>query len=223
MSEYEGHRARQKEKFRRMGLDALLDHEVLELLLFYAIPLRDTKPLAHRLLDRFGTLDGVFSATEGELCAVSGVGENTAVLLRMMLPLWRRTQLSAARETVLSDSERIGDFFCTLLTGERKEQLYAAAIDAKGKLLDCRRLREGDHSTVDIDFRTLVEFVIDSNASYLALAHNHPSGCAIPSARDISATHRACQVLAPLGVRLIDHVIVADGDYVSLRQSGQID
>ncbi len=223
MPEYEGHRARQRQKYHEFGLHMMPDYEALELLLFYAIPRSDTRPLAHRLLREFGSLHGVFSASEAELRGVEGVGESTALLLSMLMPLWQRIHISAPCERILDNSERLGAYFCEIFYGMQREQLYAAAIDTKGKLITCRRLFEGDCSTVNLDLRRLTSFANGVGATYIALAHNHPSGVATPSADDVNATRLAIQALAPFKVHLFDHVIVADNDYVSLRQSGALE
>lgn len=97
MSVHEGHRQRKKEQFREHGLDAFADHEALELLLYYAIPRQDTNPIAHRLIERFGSLEGVFSAPAYELQKVEGVGENAATLIRLLFPLCRRVRTSGGR------------------------------------------------------------------------------------------------------------------------------
>lgn len=223
MNEYEGHRARHKKRFRDFGLRQMADHEVLELLLFYAIPRSDTRKLAHRLLRQFGSLYGVFHASVGELCAVDGVGESTALLLTLMLPLWQRMNLSAPCERVLDGSQAIGRYFCNVLSGLRHEQLYAAAIDAKGQLIACRCVNEGGRNSVSVDLRALTEFASNSGASYIALAHNHPSGVASASAEDINTTRCVRYALLPYNIRVVDHVIVTDHDFISMRETHMID
>ena len=122
MSVHEGHRQRKKEQFREHGLDAFADHEALELLLYYAIPRQDTNPIAHRLLERFGSLEGVFSAPAYELQKVEGVGENAATLIRLLFPLCRRVRTSGGRhEVIFNTRENIGAYFIELFLGERRE------------------------------------------------------------------------------------------------------
>lgn len=221
MAIHDGHRQRKKDQFRAHGLDVFADHEVLELLLYYAIPRRDTNSIAHRLLECFGSLDGVFSAPVEELEKVKGVGENAATLLALWLPLYRRVcTASKGRETILSSSERTGEYFKDLFFGMKHEELYEACLDAKGKLLACYRVAEGGVNAVNTNLRRLVENALRCGASAVILAHNHPSGVALPSPEDNSTTLAAWEALRAVEIPLIDHIIVADEDYVSLRDNG---
>lgn len=221
MSVHEGHRARKKEQFRAHGLDAFADHEVLELLLYYAVPRQDTNPVAHRLMDTFSSLEGVFSADREALANVEGVGENAATLLTLILPLCRRIRMSgSAHEVILSDTEQAGRYFLDLFFGEREEKLYEACIDAKGRLLACALIAEGGSDSVQLNMRKLVENALKCGASSVLLAHNHPSGVALPSPADNATTLSVFDALRTVGIELADHIIVADDDFVSLRQNG---
>ncbi len=221
MAVHDGHRARKKEQFREYGLDTFADHEALELLLYYAIPRADTNPVAHRLLERFGSLDGVFSAPAQELKNVDGVGESAATLLSLVFPLVRRARISASKDPViLSSTEAAGDFFKNLFFGLRDEHLYEACLDAKGKLLRCKLVAAGSVDTVAVNLRKIVEYAFQCNASAVILAHNHPSGLALPSKEDNTMTILANEALRSVGITLIDHIVVADDDYVSSRHNG---
>lgn len=221
MAVHDGHRQRKKEQFRMHGLDAFADHEVLELLLYYAIPRRDTNPVAHRLMERFGSLDGVFSATVEELEEVEGVGKNAATLLALWMPLYRRVRTKPkAKEVILNSTEQAGQYFMDLFFGMRREELYEACLDAKGKLLACCRIAEGGVDAVNISTRRLVENALKCGASAVILAHNHPSGIALPSPDDNTTTLAVWDALRAVGIPLIDHIIVADEDYVSLHDNG---
>lgn len=221
MAVHDGHRQRKKEQFRMHGLDAFADHEVLELLLYYAIPRRDTNPVAHRLMERFGSLDGVFSATVEELEEVEGMGKNAATLLALWMPLYRRVRTKpTAKEVILNSTEQAGRYFMDLFFGMRREELYEACLDAKGKLLACYRIAEGGVDAVNINTRRLVENALKCGASAVILAHNHPSGIALPSPDDNTTTLALWDALRAVGIPLIDHIIVADEDYVSLRDNG---
>lgn len=224
MSLHDGHRARKREQFQKHGLDAFADHEALELLLFYALPRIDTNPIAHRLMERFGSLDGVFSASLEELTSVEGVGENAATLIRLLFPLCRRVRTSSsAKPTILNTTERAGAFFLELFFGEKQEKLYEACLDAKGKLLSLHCLSEGNVDRIGVNMRKIVENALSANASNVLLAHNHPSGIALPSEADNLATLQVRDALRAVGVRLADHIIVADEDFVSLHLSGTLD
>jgi len=221
VSIHDGHRERKRKQFLEHGLDAFADHEVLELLLFYAVRQGDTNPTAHELMRRFGSLNGVLTASPEELLKVKGVGEHTAALLSLIYPLVRRARTGDGAEPVIFNStQAVDDYFTDLFLGLREERLYEACLDAKCKLLRCVPVADGCVDTVSLNVRRLVENAISCGASFVVLAHNHPSGLALPSEDDNAATLLAWNALRAVGVELIDHVIVADGDYVSLRDNG---
>jgi len=222
MGVHDGHRARRKQHFREQGLDAFSDHEALELLLYYAMPRVDTNPLAHRLLARFTSLDALFSATAEELASVEGMGENAAALLALIYPLARRAQASTNAPVILADTEAAGRYFLSLFRGMRDERVYMACLDAKAKLLRCVGVAEGGADAASISLRRVVEQAFICNACKVILAHNHPSGVALPSPDDNQATLLAWDALHKVGITLIDHIIVADGDFVSLKDNGLI-
>ena len=221
MSVHDGHRARKKEQFRTHGLDAFADHEALELLLFYAIPRVDTNPVAHRLIERFGSLDGVLSAPPEELEKVEGVGESAATLLSLILPLVRRSRMTASKKPViLGTTQAAGEYFVDLFFGMREERLYEACLDAKGKLLRCAKVADGSVDAVSVNIRVIVENALKCGASAVVLSHNHPSGVALPSADDNATTLAVYDALHTVDIRLLDHIIVADDDFVSIRDNG---
>lgn len=220
MGIHDGHRARKKEQFRQTGLDSFADHEALELLLYYAIPRRDTNPTAHLLLQKFGSLEGVFNASVEELQSVEGVGENAAILLSMLPAIVRRSMRAPAKEKILNSVERCGKYFLELLRHERREVLYQACLDAKGKLIVCKKLSEGNADSAAFSARQVVENALVADASLVVLAHNHISGVALPSEIDCVVTRRVRDALRAVDINLSDHIIVSDNDYVSMNQSG---
>ncbi|WP_295747541.1 DNA repair protein RadC [uncultured Oscillibacter sp.] len=221
MGIHDGHREHMRRRFLENGLSGFADHEALELLLYYAIPRRDTNPIAHELMDRFGTLSGVLSAPVELLKQVDGVGESAAVLLRLAPLLAQKARLAEAeREIALNTVDSIGAYLLERFSQERNEAVYQLCLDRKGKLLACKRLGEGSASAVNLDIRKLVENALLSSASSVILAHNHPSGVALPSDDDHTATQQARAALEAIGVQLADHIIVADGDFVSFFDSG---
>ncbi len=222
MGVHDGHRNRKREQFARHGIDAFADHEVLELLLYYAIPRRDVNPIAHALLDRFGSLEGVFSAPAEELELVPGVGKNAALLVALVPQVYRRVRQSAAREQILDTTERMGAFFLEQFVAQSQEVMYQLCLDAKGRMLNCRKVSEGDVASVGLNLRRIVENALRCNAVMVALAHNHPSGVALPSREDRVATIQIRDALEAVHVRLVDHIIVADDDFVSMRQDGTL-
>ena len=217
---HEGHRDRVKKRFRQEGLDHFSDIQALELLLFYAIPRCDTNEMAHRLLKRFGSLQGVLQASPEELEQVEGVGKNAALLLHLMADISQRARITSLPEKILNSPDRTGAYFMELLTGQKRELLYQVCLDGKGKLLSCRCITKGTVTSSPLQIRQVVENALYSGADSVLLAHNHPSGVALPSDADVLVTHRIQEALAPLGIRLADHIIVADDDYVSMAESG---
>lgn len=223
-STHAGHRSRMKQKFLGHGLDSFADHEVLELLLFYAIPQGDTNPTAHALMERFGTLDAVLSAPVEELERVKGIGEHAAILLRLVNQVYRRGRMAAAAgETILDTTARLGAFFVDLFVGQNNEVMYQLCLDAKGRMKSCRKISEGDVGSVDLNVRRIAENALLCGAAQVVLAHNHPSGFAVPSHEDKVSTILVKEALETVNVRLTDHIIVADDDFVSMRADGVLD
>lgn len=216
-----GHRQRLKERFRQEGLDSFDELHVLELLLFYAIPQGDTNPLAHELLRRFGSLTGVLEAKREELEQVKGLGAHSVTLLRLVTELSRYYAVQRmSMERVLPTLEKCGEYLVPFFIGQREETVYLLCLDGKCKVLACRKLGQGGVNSVGVPIRRVVETALNTNASSVILAHNHPSGLALPTTEDVQVTKKVATALDLVGVRLADHVIVADQDFVSLTDSG---
>lgn len=221
MGVHDGHRDRMRRRFLANDLRGFAEHEALELLLYYAIPRGDVNPLAHALMDRFGSLSGVLAAPAELLTQVEGVGERTAMLLRLVPQIAQKARLAdLEREVVLNTREKVGAYLLELFSQERNEAVYQVCLDGKGKLLACRRLGEGSASAVNLDVRKIVQNAITFCASSVILAHNHPSGVALPSQEDYAATQRVKTALESVDVKLEDHLVVADHDFISFLQSG---
>lgn len=221
MAMHDGHRQRLKERFALEGLDNFNELQVLELLLFYAIPRVDTNPIAHRLLNKFGSLSQVLEAPVEELQKVEGVGRNTAVFLHLTTSVGRYYMVNRAMQnTVLSTTEKCGEFLAPFFHGRRNETVFLLCLDAKCKLLCCQEVSEGSVNSAGVSPRKVVEIALGANATTVVLAHNHPSGIAVPSAEDVQTTYRVANALDTVEITLADHIIVADGDYTSMAQSG---
>lgn len=221
MSIHEGHRHRVKARFCEEGLDHFEEHQVLELLLFYCIPRVDTNPIAHGLLDHFGSLAKVFEAPVEELEKVPGIGHNTAVFLSLVMAAGRYYQVSAAsRNVMLHTVEECGEYLLPLFYGKRNETVYLLCLDAKCKVLTCKMIGEGSVNSAGVPIRRIVETALAANATSVVLAHNHPSGLAVPSDADILTTRRVAVALDAVEIGLLDHIVVADDDYVSMAQAG---
>ncbi len=221
MTIHDGHRKRLRERYRREGLDTFAPHEVLELLLMYGRARGDVNPVAHRLLDTFGSLKGVLEADAEQLLQVEGVGEETATLLSLALPLFRRYSACLCEERKRIASTQEAEAYCrALLNGRRVECCYAILLSSANDVITVRRIAEGTLTEVAAYPRTVVEAALSSSASAVILCHNHPGGSSTPSAADISLTQRLAAVLEALDIRLHDHIIIAAGDSCSLRQLG---
>lgn len=223
MSMHDGHRKRLRQRFLEEGLDHFTDVQVLELLLFYCIARQDTNPIAHRLLEHFGSLSRVLEAPVAELCKVEGVGENTAIFLRLVTQAGSfYLKDRAAKTKVLPTLESCGQFLQPYFYGQNVETVYLLCLDAKCKLLCCKKMSQGNVNSTEISIRKIVETALSANASSVLLAHNHPGGIAIPSYADIRTTLNVASALQAVDVHFIDHLVICDDDYVSLMQSGYL-
>jgi DNA repair protein RadC len=221
MSMHDGHRQRIKNRFRMEGLDHFDEIYVLELLLCYCVPRKDTKPLAHALLEHFGSLTQVLEAPVEELEKVPGVGENISTFLTLTTAVSRYYLVHrSAPDAILDSTVKCGRYLMPFFHGRRNETVFLLCLDAKCKVISCREVGEGSVNSAAIPVRKIVEMALAANATTAVLAHNHPSGLALPSIEDIQATKRIAKALYSVEVILADHVIVSDDDFVSLAESG---
>lgn len=218
---HKGHRERLKERFRQEGLDNFTDIQVLELLLFYSIPQKDTNPIAHALLERFGSLSQVLDAEPEELRKVPGISDHSATLLSLVTEIARYYQVDATqRVESLTTLDACGAYLLPRFFGRNKETVFLLCLDAKCKVLCCKEIGEGSVNSASISVRKVVETALTANATTVILAHNHPSGVALPSTEDVQTTRRIAAALSAVEIHLADHIVVAEGDYVSMVQSG---
>lgn len=218
---HDGHRSRIRKRFMLNGFDGFEDHEILELALFYAIPRKNTNVIAHELLNKFGTVDAVFDAPINMLKEIEGVGESAAIFIKMISGLARiymeRKFKNDEKAPEISD---INDRITLKFIGRSEELVVVVLFDAKGKVIYEGVVNKGTVNAVDIYARKIIELIVLYNASSVILVHNHPSGFAVPSVEDIESTAKLNKILQSMHVNLLDHIIVADGDYVSLRECG---
>lgn len=215
---HRGHRERLKKRFLAEGFDTFEPHEILEMILFYAVPRRDTNPIAHNLLDYFGgSLTGVFDAPIEELVKVEGIGINTATLIKMFPEVCRR-YLIDMNETghIIKSSNDAAKCLLPMFIGRTNELVIAMCIDAKGKMLFCNTIFEGTVNAASVGVRRFVEIAVRYAATDMIMAHNHPGGVAIPSQQDIAVTQKVSEALKTVNISLLDHIIVAGNDWVSL-------
>lgn len=221
---HENHRERLRQRFLSEGLDAFEPHQALELLLFFAVPRRDTNAHAHALISRFGSLAGVFDAHVSDLEKVEGIGRHSAVLISMMKPLWRLYRReSSGRGPLLDTRSASCAFAADLFAGRSSEALYLLCLDTNSRLIRETLLCEGTVEEVSVHPRAVVEAALRSNASRVILAHNHPNGAPGPSAADISFTQRVAAALSAIGIGVADHIVVCGEETYSFAREGRMD
>ena len=185
------------------------------------IPRKDTNPIAHELLARFGSLAQVLDARPEELAKVPGMGDSAATFLSLITAVGRYYLVNRTiQETILPSIEKCGQYLVPFFHGRRNEMVYILCLDAKCKVLCCKEMGEGSVNSAGVPIRRIVEAALGANATSVILAHNHPSGFALPSGEDVQTTKRVAMALDAVEIQLVDHIVVADDDFVSLAQSG---
>ena len=218
-----GHRERMKQRFRETGLRGFDDLNVLELMLFYVIPRQDTNPIAHALIDRFGSLTEVIDAPYEELIKVKGVGENTATFLQLIPAVCKRyTREKQKSKAAYTSLQEMADFVIPLFSFEMEETLFLICLDSGNHITYCEPISNGNLDTVTIEPRCVVQKAMERRASCVVLAHNHPSGIPLPSLSDVSLTQNLKDALQLFNIELLDHFIVAGETCVSMRKHGCI-
>ena len=217
-----GHRNRVRERYLNTGLDTFQDYEALELLLFYAIPRKDTKSTAKNLIARFGSLPAVLDATVEELTE-AGLSPNAAILLKLVPDMNRyyAVKTDGAGQKVHSTSDA-GKILCAMFRHEQTESVRLLCLNAGGKVLKLALLNEGDINAVHFSVRKIVETALSAKAVSVILAHNHPGGTLTPSREDLDATNSAKAALSTVGIQLLDHLIISGDGYCSLREEGYL-
>lgn len=216
----EGHRVRLRERYLQGGIRAFSDRDVLELLLTYALPRRDTRDLAHQLLERFGSLHGVLSQPPAMLQTVEGVGPAASVLLNMVTAAAARSLKPEKGARIIDSPEGVRKYLEASLGTLRKERLMALLLDSSNRLISECSLEFGTVDRASVHPRNLLEKIISTGATAVILVHNHPGGARKASREDIDLTRRLSELGRSLGFRVLDHMIVADGETLSLRQEG---
>ncbi|MDL2280290.1 DNA repair protein RadC [Selenomonadales bacterium OttesenSCG-928-I06] len=218
---HKGHRLRVKKRFLKEGLDGFADHQILEFLLYYAIPMKDTNELAHKILKEFGSISNVFEAHPNDIMKRCNVTENIAILISLVPHLAKRyNQDKWGNKPCLNTSSKVGNYAIDLFTGRVYESFFLICLDNQGNLNNAVLLHEGTIDEVSVYPRLVVEAAIRYNAAMVVLAHNHPSGSLVPSDDDKSTTIRVRTALNAISVRLIDHIIVAGTEYYSFSENG---
>lgn len=217
---HEGHRDRMKKRFLKSGADSFREHELLEMLLFYGIPQKNTNELAHTLIETFGSLPQAFDAPINSLLEIKGIGESTAILIKLVSKLSRiYMEKSYKKPNKNLTKEEIEKIILNKFIGRIKEHVALALFDVRRNMVFCDIIAQGSFSSTGFYPRDIIELSLKYNATKAIIAHNHPSGIALPSKEDIETTINLKNALNLIGVKLVDHIIVADNDYVSIADS----
>ena len=215
---YHGHRDRLRARYREHGDAALADYEILEMLLFRLIPRKDTKPIAKALINRFGTLAGVFGAPIGLLQEVDGIGEAVALDLKLISTIGHRTLKSELRQKhLLSSWSAVIDYCHAAMAYETKEQFRILFLDKRNALIADEVQQTGTIDHTPVYPREVVKRALELSATAIILVHNHPSGDPTPSRADIDMTKLIVETAKPLGIAVHDHIIIGKDGHVSLK------
>ena len=218
---HEGHRSRVKERYLMEGLDAFSDHEIIELLLFYCIPKRDTNELAHRMIREFGTLHDLVEADPRDIARRCNISLNTALLISLAAPLSRRyLKQNWGHRPVINSSAKAGDYAVTLFAGRIYECFFVICLDSQNHVNHAALVHEGTINEAPVYPRIIVETALRHKANSIILSHNHPGGSLRASNADIDVTRKICHAMKPIGIHVVDHIIVAGDRYTSFAEQG---
>ncbi len=219
---YTGHRDRLRERFLASP-DSLPDYELLELLLFMAIPRRDVKPIAKTLIARFGNLAGVMNATRAELEGVAGISENTAVAIKTIQAAGLRLlKQDILKKPVLNSWQRLLDYLHAAMAHEKKEHFRLLFLNKKNELIADEVQQSGTVDHTPAYPREIIKRALELGATALILVHNHPSGDSNPSQADIDMTRQILAAAAPFGIIVHDHLIISRNGHTSFKSLGII-
>jgi DNA repair protein RadC len=221
---HKGHRQRMRARYIKEGLDAFDDHQVLEMLLFYCIPRRDTNELAHKMIRKFGSLANLFEAVPKDIAERCGVSENTAVLISLIPSLSRRyNQGRWGDKPFLGDSTKAGEYAVSLFIGRTYEAFFVLCLDAQNRLNHAALVNEGTINEAAVYPRNIVEIALRYQAAKIILAHNHPGGSLQPSQADMGITKMIKNTLDAISIKVVDHIIVGGDKYFSLAEKGLLE
>ncbi|MCL2389956.1 MAG: DNA repair protein RadC [Endomicrobia bacterium] len=217
--DYLGHRKRLKEKFKKKNLKDFADYEILEFALTFSIPQKDTKPLAKKLIKKFGSLKQVFDASFEELQTVKGISGHSSVFisfLRQTALLYRYLEIKESKN--LSSPQEVVNYFVSALSGEKIEKFCAVMLNSGNKVIECVELEKGTVNKSVVMPRKVAEAALKYKAASVIVAHNHPGGTLKPSQNDIDATKSVYAALKTIDVSLLDHIIISNGNYFSFKE-----
>ena len=216
-----GRRQRMREKVHLNGIEGLAPHEILEFMLYPYVPQKDTVPIAHALLDEFGSLDNVLHASEDALLNVPGMPKLAALTFPQLRHIVTRAATDAALDRgKITDAASAAKYFNALIGGEKIEKTVAVFLTNRGKIICTREMNSGTPVETDVEIRKIASAALNTNAAAVILGHNHPSGDVTPSESDVRSTEFIGKILSPLGVALLDHLVVSRGNYHSMLRGG---
>lgn len=216
-----GRRQRMREKVHLNGIAGLAPHEILEFMLYPYVPQKDTVPIARALLDEFGTLDNVLHASEDALLNVPGMPKLAALTFPQLRHIVSRAATDAAADRgKITDAAGAAKYFGALIGGEKIEKAVAVFLTNRGKIICAREINSGTPVETDVEIRKIASAALNTNAAAVILGHNHPSGDVTPSEADVGSTELLGNILRPLGVALLDHIVVSGEKYHSMLRGG---
>ena len=215
---HEGHRNRMKSTFLKHGFDAFTDIEKLEFILYYAISQKDTNPIAHNLLDEFGTLDKVLEAPINELTKVEGIGSHAAILIKIILELASAYGKSKC-DTKIGSTTSAKNYCINLFQGKSVEEFYVICLAPNNKVLDCKMINRGTVSEVPVEIRNITNTALTNNCDRIIITHNHPKGVEHPSDEDLVFTSKIIYSCVLNNIEVLDHIVVASNKAFSFEEA----
>ena len=218
---HKDHRKKVKERFFECGFTGMPDHNILEAILFLGIPQKDTNPMAHELINTFGSLSAVLEAKKSDLMKIKGMTENAAFAIMSYLPVNRRyIESLQKKKPVFETKDQIVEFLRPLFFEKNTlERVFVLCFDSKNRLIICRNICDGDISSAFFDVRELTRIVLEVNAQRIIIAHSHPHGVALPSPEDVTITKYVYEMMKFIKVQLDDHLIVTDTGYMYMAKN----
>lgn len=221
---HKGHRTRLRQVAQMNGINKMQEHQALELLLTYVIPQKDVNPLAHLLINKFGSFSEVLDAKKHELLTVKGVGENTACFLSSFKDFFfLYKENKQEQKTAIKNTKEAVAFVSATLNDKLQEELYVLCIDGLNLVKRFEQVSKGTSNATNVNIRKITEVVISSNTHNVIVCHNHPNGLATPSLADDKLTRALFMGLALNSITLLDHIIIGTNDFYSYNVSGKID
>ena len=220
---HKGHRARLRQNMSKLDFEQLQQHQVLEYLLSFVVARKDTNPIAHNLINHFGSFSAVLEAPANELMSVKGVGEVTAVFLHEFLNFYNYyVNNRSKRITVITNPMTALFYAKQLLSNQLVELFYVVLLDSQGAVLNTRKMGKGTKSSINVQIRDITKYALEHNAAQIFICHNHPDTDSTPSAEDLVFTEELTKALEPIGIKMSEHIIVGVDDCYSFKSGYKI-